>query len=90
MAGRNPPKIPADTSPDVWRRQMAAIAERTVAERLDEWEQLNAAVAAMEAAGVRRRHPAYSDRQVLLAVARMRYGDDLVVKVWPDDALVDP
>ncbi len=90
MARRNPPLIPSDTSEDVWKRQMQAVAERSVEERLDEWQQLNQAVARMEADGIRRRHPDYDDRQVLLAAARIRYGDALVRAAWPRDALVDP
>ena len=40
----------------------------------------------MEADGIRRRHPDYDDRQVLLAAARLRYGDDLVRAAWPREA----
>ena len=69
---------------------MQAVAERSMAERLDEFQQLNEAVARMEADGIRRRHPDYDDRQVLLANVRLRYGDDLVRAAWPHDALVDP
>ena len=48
----NPAVVPADTSPDVWRRQMAAIARRSVSDRLDEWAQLNRAWAGLlEVAG---------------------------------------
>jgi len=90
MSRRNPPAIPADTSEDVWRLQMAAIAQRSLAERLDEWAELNRAVARMEADGIRRRHPDYHDHQVMLAAARMRYGDDLVRAAWPDEPLLDP
>ncbi len=90
VATRNPPRIPADTTPEVWRRQMAAIAERSVAERLDEWAQLNKALSLMEADGVRRRHPQYTKQQVFLAQVRLRYGDDVVRAAWPEDLLVDP
>jgi hypothetical protein len=90
MASRNPPAIPADTTEEVWRLQMAAIARRTPAERLEEWVELNRAVARMEADGIRRRHPDYDDHHVLLAAARLRYGDDLVREAWPNDPLVDP
>jgi hypothetical protein len=69
---------------------MAAVARRSVAERLDEWAELNRAVARMEADGIRRRHPDHDDHQVLLAAARMRYGDELVLAAWPNDPLVDP
>jgi hypothetical protein len=90
MAPRNPSAIPADTTEEVWRLQMAAIARRTGEERLAEWVELNRAVARMEADGIRRRHPDYDDHQVLLAAARLRYGDELVREAWPNDPLYDP
>lgn len=90
MAVSNPPVVPPDTSPEVWRMQMAAIARRSMADRLREHEALNNWADQAEEAGVRRRHPDYTDRQVMLAQARMRYGDELVLKVWPDEALVQP
>jgi hypothetical protein len=90
MASRNPPAIPADTTEEVWRLQMAAISRRTGDERLTEWVELNRAVARMEADGIRQRHPDYDDHQVLLAAARLRYGDELVGNAWPNDPLCDP
>ena len=81
---RNPVAIPADTSPEVWRIQMEAIARRSVAERMAEWAALNREVAAMEADGVRRQHPGYTERQVFLALVRQRYGEELAFEVWPD------
>ncbi|MEZ5381871.1 MAG: hypothetical protein R2754_08765 [Microthrixaceae bacterium] len=89
MKRRNPPAVPADTAPEAWRVQMRAIANRSVHDRLAEWEAHNAAATRSEQRAVLRRHPDYSDRQVMLARARMRYGDELVLKVWPDDPLVD-
>lgn len=85
----NPAVIPADTSPEVWRRQMDAIARRSIPDRLDEWAQLNRGVARMAEQAVRRRHPDYDDRQVFLALVRARYGDDLALRVWPDAAEVE-
>ena len=89
MLRRNPPAVPADTSPEAWRFQMRAIAARSVQDRLAEWEAHNEAAVRSEERAVRRRHPAYSDRQMMLARARMRYGDDLVAKVWPNEPLVE-
>jgi hypothetical protein len=86
----NPIAVPADTSPEVWRRQMAAIAQRPMAERLDEWAQLNRGVARMAENAVRRRHPDYDDRQVFLVLVRRLYGDDLALEVWPEAAAVEP
>ena len=90
MSHRNPPAIPADTSDEVWQLQMAAIARRPVADRLAEWAALNRAISQMEADGIRRRHPNYSDQQVVLAAARIRYGDELVRAAWPNERLLDP
>jgi hypothetical protein len=88
-ARRNPPVVPADTTPEVWR-QMAVLAAKPVADRLAEWEALNRAGAEMEEAAVRRRHPDYDDHDVHLALVRLRYGDDLVLGAWPDEPLRDP
>lgn len=85
----NPAVIPADTSPEVWRRQMDATARRSIPDRLDEWAQLNRGVIRMAEQAVRRRHPGYTDRQVFLALVRRVYGDDLALEVWPDAATVD-
>lgn len=85
----NPAVVPSDTSPEVWRRQMAAIARRSIPDRLHEWAQLNLGVARMAEQAVRRRHPDYDDRQVFLALVRGHYGDDLALQVWPEAADVD-
>lgn len=90
MAPRNPPVVPADTSPEVWRVQMAAIAARPPESRIAEWEALNRAMAQMEEDGVRRRHPEYDDHDVHVALVRLRYGDDLVKGAWPDEPLRAP
>lgn len=86
----NPSAIPADTSPEAWQRQMSAIAQRSIADRLDEWVQLNRGVIQMATQAVRRRHPDYNDREVFLALVRQLYGDDLALKVWPDAGAVEP
>ena len=85
----NPAAIPADTSHEAWRVQMAAIARRSVADRIKEWEQLNLGVIKMAEQAVRRRHPDYDDRQVFLAMVRRYHGDDLALEVWPEAASVE-
>jgi hypothetical protein len=69
---------------------MAAIAARTHAERMADFEALNAEVARLEAAAVRRRHPDYSDHEVLRALVRLRYGDDLAAAAYPGLPLIVP
>jgi hypothetical protein len=41
-------------------------------------------------AGIRHRHPEYDDELSLLALARLRFGDDLVGRAWPGRPLVEP
>ncbi len=90
VMARNPPALPADTSREAWQIQMEAISRRTVAERLAEWEALNRMGAQMEADGVRRLHPEFSEREVFLTLVRRRYGDELACEIWPDvKALVE-
>ncbi len=69
---------------------MAAIAARSVPERLAEWAQFNTEMSRLEADAIRRRHPDYDDDRVLRALVRLRYGDELAQGAWPDAVLVDP
>ncbi len=89
LVSSHPAAIPSDTSHEAWRRQMAATAERTIPDRLDEWAQLNRGVNRMAEQAVRRRHPNYDDRQVFLALVRRLYGDDLALEVWPEAIAVE-
>lgn len=41
-------------------------------------------------AGIRHRHPEYDDELAHLALARLRFGDDLVKQAWPSRPLVEP
>jgi hypothetical protein len=41
-------------------------------------------------AGIRRRHPGYTDEEVKLAWARITLGDELCRAAWPHRPLVDP
>jgi hypothetical protein len=41
-------------------------------------------------AGIRRRHPAYTEPDVIAAYRRLTLGDELVRQVYPDQPLVDP
>jgi hypothetical protein len=51
---------------------------------------LSAAVGRLAIAGIRHRHPDYTDDQVRQAFARLRLGDEVVRTIWPERALVDP
>lgn len=75
--------IPADTSPEVWRAQMRALREMTVAQRLALWEQLNDELEVMEERAVRRQHPDFTDDEVRAELVRRRHGAELARAAWP-------
>ncbi len=82
--------LPPDTSPEAQAVQDAAYRRMGAYGRVDAAFRLTASARALTAAGVRHRHPDYSDDQVNAAVARLILGDDLVRQVWPDRDLVEP
>ena len=81
---------PLDTSPEAQAVQDALYRELGAYGRVEAAFRLTASARAMTAAGIRHRHPHYSDEQVNAALARLVLGDDLVREVWPERELVDP
>jgi hypothetical protein len=79
------PYLPADTSLDAIRVQHE-VYRRMAPER--RWElvfQMNEWARELSAAGVRARHPEYTDRQVKLAVIRLTLGEELFRKAYPGE-----
>jgi hypothetical protein len=84
------PAIPDDTTADAHRVQGKIYARMGGAARLGVAFELNETVKQLAFAGIRHRHPHYSDDQVFQAWARLKLGDALVRAAWPDRELVDP
>jgi hypothetical protein len=82
--------IPFDTTPDADEAQFAAYRRLGPAGRLAAAFSLSAKTRQLATAGIRRRHPDYSDEDVALALARLVFGDALVRAAWPDRPLVAP
>jgi len=80
---------PADTSPEAWALQRRLMASLSGEERVRRAFQASEDLFELSAAGVRARNPAYTERQVFLAVARLIHGDEVTRLAWPDEALVD-
>jgi hypothetical protein len=70
--------------------QMARYRAMTGEQRVLEALELSDALLEVTAAGIRRRHPDYSEDEVRHALARQRFGDDLFRGAWPDAPLLDP
>ena len=60
-------------------------AEMSFAERAERVRAVTLAANQMALAGLRLRHPAASEGELLLALARFRLGDDFVDRVYGDD-----
>ncbi len=75
--------IPADTTPE------AAAVQLEIYRRMPPWRRLQIAlelgdmVRSLSAAGVRSRHPEYSEEQVQLAVIRLSVGEQLFRRAYP-------
>jgi hypothetical protein len=82
--------IPPDTTPAAHRYQTEVYLGIGGPGRVDAMFRLTESTRRLARAGIRARHPHYSDAEVFQAYARMMLGDALVRTVWPDRDLVDP
>lgn len=71
-----------ETSADARGMQRKLYAAMTAAEKLRRMSELTLAVSQLALAGLATRHPDESRRQLLLRLARLRLGDDLVDRVY--------
>ena len=71
-----------DTSPDARRVQHERYASMSPAEKLRLMSELTLAANRLALAGLAARHPGESREQLLLRLARLRLGDDLVDRVY--------
>jgi hypothetical protein len=74
--------IPADTTPEAFRVLVHAYRAMPAGRRLEMALQMSDDIMAVAAAGVRRRHPEYTDEQARLSLIRMRLGERLFREVY--------
>ena len=79
-----------DTTAEAHRLQTEIYARMGGTARVSIAFELTEAVRRLALAGIRHRHPEYTDDQVRAAWARLTLGDDLYREVWPDRPLVSP
>jgi hypothetical protein len=84
-ASMSEPFLPADTSVEAARVQHGIYRRMAPEQRLQLVFQMTASTRAVTAAGVRSRHPDYSERQVQLAVIRLALGEELFRRVYPGE-----
>ncbi len=76
---------PRDTSEEAWEVYRSVIAAMTPARRVEMAFELSEWGRELARAGIRSRHPDYTERQVSLALFRLLYGDDLFHQVYPGE-----
>ena len=80
--------IPMDTTPKAYAVQLQILRSRTGAQRLQMAFQLSEGVRAISWAGIRSRHPDYSEQELAWALNRLMLGDELFQQAWPDAPLL--
>lgn len=81
---------PADTSEDAYRRQIEIWRGMTGSQKVALGWQWSRHVRATLEAGIRSRHPDYTDDEVRLAAIRRELGDRLFAQAYPESPLLDP
>lgn len=91
MPSRFSATTPRDTTPEAAARQQEILNKLGGSRRVEVAFELSQAMRETAMAGIRSRQPHYSDRQVVLAYAKMTLGDKLFREAFADEAhLVDP
>ena len=78
-------RFTSDTTPEAALVQLRIYQSMAPEKRLMQAFSLTQCVREIAAAGVRARHPDYTERQVKFAVNRLVLGDELFRNVYPDE-----
>ena len=81
---------PRDTTPESHAVQLEAYRRLGPTGRASLAARLSADTRQLTRAGIRSRHPDYSEETVEMALRRILYGDDLVRRAWPGRPLPAP
>jgi len=82
--------VDLDTSPEALAVQTELYRRMGAPRRLATMYRLNAMVRSLAMAGIRQRHPAYTEDQVKWAYQRLILGDELIRRVYPQRELIAP
>jgi len=81
---------PSDTTPQSHAVQVGIYRRLGPAGRMLLADRLSMDVRALSRAGIRLRHPEYSEGEIEQALRRLLLGDDLFRKAWPGQPLLPP
>ena len=83
-------EVPPDTAPESSEVQRKIYMTMGGSARLAIAFDLMETARRLAMAGIRSRHPDYTDEQAFYAWARLHLGDEVVREVWPARRLIDP
>jgi hypothetical protein len=81
---------PADTTPESHEAQLQAYRRLGAAGRARLAGRLSADTRDLTRAGIRARHPTYTEEEVELAIRRLLFGDLVFRRAWPARPLLAP
>jgi hypothetical protein len=81
---------PADTTPEAWAAQLAMLRRMSGEQRVAIALRLTRVAREASRAGIRARHPEYSEDEARRAFFRMLHGDAATRRVWPTFQLLAP
>lgn len=81
---------PADTDEKTYQVWLTVLRSLTPEQRLLNTLRLSEENRSLALAGIRQRHPGYSEEQAELALRRWRWGEAAFLDVYPNGPLLDP
>ena len=82
--------LPADTTREAYETQLEVWRGMSGSERVELAFEMSRDAREVSLAGIRHRHPEYSEEQTQYALFRMLLGDSLFRAAYPHAALLDP
>ena len=79
----------SDTTDAAHRAQIEVYRRMSGSRRVEIAAQMSEDARAIAVAGIRRRHPRYTEAELRHALMRLLLGDDLFSRAWPTSPLVD-
>ena len=76
--------IPADTSVEAWKIQMAALRELTPEQRSQCWSEFQMQMNAVQRGAICRKYPDLDERTTTALLVQRRYGPDLARAAYPE------
>lgn len=73
---------PADTTPEAWAKQFELYRRMTPAQKARLVREVTLAANAFALAGLRQRHPNANEAELLLRLAVLRLGEELVARAY--------